>query len=51
MVPVFNVEAEVDMEILVVVIMEDTVRLPGLPPLRLKLGEISFSVEWLVRVG
>ena len=36
------------MEILVVVIMEDTVRLPGLPPLRLQLGEISFSAERLV---
>ena len=35
MVPVFNVKPEVDMEILVVVIMEDTVRLPGLPPQRL----------------
>ena len=50
-VPVLNVKPEVDMEILVVVIMEDTVRLPGLPPLRLQLGEISFSAEWLVRVG
>jgi len=36
MVPVFNVKAEVDMEILVVVIMEDTVWLPGLPPQRLE---------------
>ena len=36
MVPVFNVEPKVDMEILVVVIMEDTVRLPGLPPQRLQ---------------
>ena len=31
-VPIFNVKTKVDMEILVVVVMEDTVRLPGLPP-------------------
>ena len=43
MVPEFNVEAEVDMEILVVVIMEDAVWLPGLPPLRLQFGVIIIS--------
>ena len=32
-VPELNVEAEVDMEVLVMVVVEDTVRLPGLPPL------------------
>ena len=36
-VPELNVEAEVDMEVLVMVVVEDTVRLPGLPPLFLKL--------------
>ena len=50
-VPVLNVKPEVDMEILVVVIMEDTVRLPGLPPLRLQLGKLAFQRSgwsWLV---
>jgi len=31
-VPVLNVESKVDMEVLVVIVMENTVRLPGLPP-------------------
>ena len=31
-VPVLYVESKVDMEILMVVVMEDTVWLPGLPP-------------------
>ena len=31
-VPVLDVEPEVDVEVLVVVVVEDAVRLPGLPP-------------------
>ena len=45
MVPVFNVEAEVDMEILVVVIMEDAVWLPGLPPERLEFSYLIKQVR------
>ena len=41
MVPVLDVEAEVDVEILVVVVMEDTVWLPGLPPHRLTFYHFS----------
>lgn len=35
-VPVFNVETEVHVEVLVVVVVEDAVRLPWLPPVRLE---------------
>ena len=37
LVPVLHVEPEVDMEVLVVVVVEDAVRLPRLPPLFLNI--------------
>jgi hypothetical protein len=37
LVPELDVEAEVDMEVLVVVVVEDAVGLPGLPPLPLEV--------------
>jgi len=36
LVPVFNVESKVDMEVLVMVVVENAVWLPGLPPLALE---------------
>ena len=32
LVPIFNVEAKINMEVLVMVVMENTIRLPRLPP-------------------
>ena len=32
LVPIFNVKAKVNMEVLVMVVMENTIRLPRLPP-------------------
>ena len=32
LVPIFNVEAKVNMEVLMMVVMENTIRLPRLPP-------------------
>ena len=40
-VPVLNVESKVDMEVLMMIVMEDTVRLPGLPPQFLALIPIN----------
>ena len=37
LVPVLHVEPEVDMKVLVVVVVEDAVRLPRLPPLLLNI--------------
>ena len=37
LVPVLDVEAEVDVEVLVVVVVEDAVGLPGLPPAALEV--------------
>ena len=44
-IPKLNVKAEVDMEILVVVVMEDTVWLPGLPPQRLEFSYLIKQVR------
>ena len=41
-VPVLNVESKVDMEVLMMIVMEDTVRLPGLPPQTLTIIPHSF---------
>ena len=32
LVPIFNVEAKINMEVLMMVVMENTIRLPRLPP-------------------
>ena len=36
MIPVFDVESEIDVEVLVVVVVEDAGRLPRLPPVGLE---------------
>ena len=36
MIPEFDIEAKVDMEVLMMIIVEDAVWLPGLPPERLE---------------
>lgn len=45
-VPVFNVESKVDVKILVMIVVEDAVGLPWLPPLTLKgdSGMVDYSM-------
>lgn len=49
LVPVFNVESEIDVKVLVVVVVEDAVRLPWLPPVGLEID--SRMVDNAVVVG
>lgn len=46
LVPVLDVESEVDVKVLVVVVVEDAVRLPGLPegPLEVDPGVVDDAV-------
>lgn len=49
LVPVFNVESEIDVKVLVVVVVEDAMRLPWLPPVGLEID--SRMVNNAVVVG
>lgn len=50
LIPKPAVEAEVDMEVLVVVVVEDGVRLPGLPPVRFEVDARVVDDAVVVRV-
>jgi hypothetical protein len=50
MVPELNVEPKVDVEVLVVVVVEDTVGLPGLPPVTLEVNSGMVDNPVVVRV-
>lgn len=50
LVPDEYVEAEVDVEVLVMVVMEDGVRLPGLPPKRLEVDSRVVNDAVVIRV-
>lgn len=51
LVPVLDVEAKVDVEVLVVVVVEDAVRLPRLPPVRLEVDARVVDDPVVVDVG
>lgn len=36
-IPIFNIESKIDMEVLMVIVMEDAIWLPWLPPITLEV--------------
>ncbi len=50
LVPIFDIESKIDMEVLMVIVMEDTIRLPWLPPMSLKCDTGMIYEAMVIRV-